>query len=82
LALSDNKQKESEANYKNEIQYLLDKFLKAKNKLKREKQGREDDEMRHNVSMSFVSTSGGGSFLGATHADMSVDYTRNRYGMQ
>jgi len=61
LALAEERKQESEQSYKNEIKYLIDKLLKAKNKLKRERQGREDDELRHNVSMSFISTNG--SFL-------------------
>ena len=44
LALCEERKNESEQCYKNEIKYLIDKLLKTKNKLNKERQIREDDD--------------------------------------
>lgn len=51
--MSDERKKESEQYYKNEIKYLIDKLLKAKNKLLKE---RDNKSTIHNASIISSST--------------------------
>ncbi len=46
LALCEERKNESEQCYKNEIKYLIDKLLKAKSKLSKEREAREEEDLR------------------------------------